>query len=293
MGKKRLTPLRKELEPLTRLIENLGHHYEPQRVFFDFVEMSAIALSKLDTRQAAAREERYLSIINQYKTLEERQTFPKMLGELVIALEKTDEDVLGPISASLGMCSYRKGQFWTPWTVSYMMAKIAVCGGPDEGPLGKEELQSEGGFVTMADPCCGPGGMPMAFARAFKEEGHNPQQQLHITAVDISPYSVHMTYCQLALMGLPAIVYLGDSLRNEFTEEWFTPIHILGGFSRRLRQRGFDEKSTAWWVKATMPERIDFLQANNLEVGEAVKPRPGRTVLTAKQQAAGELQETA
>jgi hypothetical protein len=287
------------------------------------VEMSAIALSnKVDYRQYPVREERYLAIIKQYTTLEDRLVFPAMLGELVIALDKTERCVLGPISAALGFCNFRAGQFWTPWEVSSMMARMLLAGnGPSFGnalsfghagvppaergagvpptkregggdTTDRDEILRDGGFMTAADPCCGPGGMILAFADAFKQEGLNPQTQLHFTAVDISPMCAHMAYVQCALWGIPAVVHLGDSLRMQFTSAWYTPAHILGGFSRKLRQRGIDESNAAWWVKISVPDRIAFLQQNKLEVSHALPDRPHRDVLDAKERTTA-LGETA
>jgi len=80
MRRKRKIPLSRELEPLARMIEDLGDRYDTHSVFRDFVEMSAIALAKPDLKQACAREERYLSLTRQYKNPEECQAFPKMFG---------------------------------------------------------------------------------------------------------------------------------------------------------------------------------------------------------------------
>jgi hypothetical protein len=292
MGKSRMMPVPKELEKLTRMIERLGDRYDTSRVFCDFVEMSAIALSKVDLRQSETREQRYLTIIKQYKTLEDRLTFPHMLAELVIALERTEQCVLGPISAALGMCNFRKGAFWTPWELSSLMARMLLAGDGGGDTSDRDEILRDGGILTAAEPACGPGGMILAFAGAFKDEGYNPQRQLHFTAVDTSPMCVHMAYTQCALWGIPAVVILGNSLSLQFSEYWYTPAHILGGFSRKLRQKGIDETNTAWWLKITMPERIEFLQANNLEVANALPDRPDRAVLDAREQAAA-LEETA
>jgi hypothetical protein len=152
-----------------------------------------------------------------------------MFAELAIALERTERDVLGPISAALCMTSYRRGQFWTPWEVSLMMAKITLHD--------SDALLRQNGFPTVSEPACGPGGMAPAFAQAMREAGHNPQRRLHVTAIDIAPWCVHMCFTQLALMHIPAVVVVGDAVRGTSNEQWFTPAHILGGFSRRLRER--------------------------------------------------------
>jgi hypothetical protein len=93
---------------------------------------------------------------------------------------------------------------------------------------------AEKGFLTMAEPACGAGGMVLAFAKALEDEGINFQKHLHVTAQDIDPGSVHMTYVQTALMGIPAVVIQGDTLRGTATAHWFTPFHVLYGWNRRL-----------------------------------------------------------
>lgn len=46
-----------------------------------------------------------------------------------------------------------------------------------------------------------------------------------------------MTYLQLALLHVPAIVVHGNALSLEEWEHWYTPAHVLGGWNARLRQR--------------------------------------------------------
>lgn len=233
----RRIPLPRELEPLARLIEDLGRTYETSRVFFDFVEMSALSIANsCDLAQKPAREERYLHLIKQYRTLEERRMFPAMMAELVGALERTEQDVLGPISAALGLCSQANGQVWTPWSVSYMMAKMSL-----HPPEQIAEQIKRHGFMTFAEPACGPGGMILAFAQAFQEAGFNPQQQLHVTAVDRAPWCVHMSFVQCALSGIPAVIVLGDSLAGTEREHWRTPMHFWRQFPQRLAMRSMYE----------------------------------------------------
>jgi hypothetical protein len=281
MKGKREIPLPRELETLAGMFERLGQRYRRQQVFLDFCEMAACALSnKVDLAQYNVREERYLAIIKQYTTLKDRMVFPAMLAELTIALAKTEQDVLGPLSAAFGLCNDRGGQIWTPWTVSLMMAKLVLAGGPGGDDSIAETIRDHG-FMTALEPACGPGGMVLAFAQAFEEAGHDPKTQLHFTVVDTSPWCCHMAYVQIALMGIPAMIAIGDSLRMEFTSYWYTPTHILGGFSRRLRQRGIDETNAAWWTGASVPERIKVLKASGLTVKHSIQDKAARAVLDA------------
>jgi len=54
-----------------------------------------------------------------------------------------------------------------------------------------------------------------------------------------------MTFIQLALLHVPAVVIHGNGLTGECREQWFTPAHILGGWGARLRRREAEEGTRA------------------------------------------------
>jgi hypothetical protein len=58
----------------------------------------------------------------------------------------------------------------------------------------------------------------------------NYQQQLVVTAVDIDLKCVHMTYLQLALYGVPAVIIHGNSLSCEEWSRWYTPLYIMNNW---------------------------------------------------------------
>lgn len=74
-------------------------------------------------------------------------------------------------------------------------------------------------------------------ANAISNRNLNYQQCMHITAVDIDIKAVHMCYIQLSLMGIPAVVIHGNPLTLEEWSSWYTPFHILNGWSSRLENR--------------------------------------------------------
>jgi hypothetical protein len=234
MKHKHLIPIPTELKPLTRLIESFSKHCNDHQAFYDFVEMAACSLSnRVDLRQYEVRELRYKKAITKYEDLETRRLFPQMLAELALALARTGgRDVLGPIAAALGMTTFRSGQYWTPWEVCKMMAQLTIGGGGDREALGAKIARH--GFTTVCEPACGPGTMILAFADAMRDAGLDPKRQLHVTAYDIAPWCAHMAYCQLALMGIPAVVIQGDFLTGKHADVWFTPQHIIGGWSSKL-----------------------------------------------------------
>src|SRR6201999_3693776 len=96
------------------------------QVFADFAEMAAISISNaVDFAQAGGREARYLEVVKRYSK-EEIGKFPQMLAHLVEALEADPSDVLGKTFHDLELHNKWAGQFFTPFSVCQMMAKMTL-----------------------------------------------------------------------------------------------------------------------------------------------------------------------
>ncbi|OJB08189.1 type I restriction endonuclease subunit M [Burkholderia ubonensis] len=231
---------------LVKLIKQFGYAHPPNTVFADFVEMAAIALSNsVDKPQFEPREKRYLEIAGKYKP-EELQLFVRMFAELTLSFEHrlgVDDglpqgtlpspgnltDVLGETYMMMGIGNDQAGQFFTPYSVSRLMAGISIGD--------RSDAIEHDGFIRMQEPACGAGGMVIATADALLSIGQNYQQTMHATCIDIDARCVHMTYLQLSLMHIPAIIVHGNALTMEVWGMWYTPAHILGGWRSKLRQR--------------------------------------------------------
>lgn len=213
---------------LIDLINKTASNRHPYNVFSDFVEMSALAISNsCDKRFYDEREAKYLELINRYEK-NEQQNFPAMLAELTAEMEKNPGDILGEIYMAMGFGNNFAGQFFTPMSVSFLSAKVCMAG--------VEETIKKQGFVTVSDCAIGGGAMPLAFALAFKEDGHNYQTQLHVSGTDVDIRCVHMAYLQYSLMGIPAVIHHGNSLTLDVYSEWKTPFHILFNWDYKLRR---------------------------------------------------------
>ena len=129
-----------------------------------------------------------------------------------------------------------KGQFFTPYSVSKMMAAITL--------QGVESVIADRGFVRVSEPTSGAGGMVIAAADVLAEQGFNYQRCMHVVTQDIDMTAVHMTYVQLTLLHIPAVVIWGNTLAMESRARWYTPAHILGGWGRRLAADGRDHRET-------------------------------------------------
>ncbi len=231
---------------LVKLIQSFSHGHHLHTVFSDFVELSALAISNsVDRSQYEAREKRYLDIISKYKP-EEVGRFPQMLGMLTESFEirtqgmrKTSSaglamtsggltDVLGETYMMLELGNARAGQFFTPYHVSRLMTMMTIG---DGGAAVRDH-----GFMRVQEPACGAGGMVIAVAESLHDAGHNYQQAMHATCIDIDPCCVHMAFVQLSLLHIPAVIVHGNALTLDVWGLWYTPAHVLGGWSWKLRR---------------------------------------------------------
>jgi len=219
------------LKSIVRLFETCRYKHDLYTVFSDWCECSAISMSNaIDLVHFQKREARYLEIARNYDrpTME---TFSKILGEVVMALEDKPQDILGATFHALELHNKARGQFFTPYPICQMMARI-VAGGRED----MQKMIDERGFMLAQEPAAGSGAMIIALAEAMRDEGINYQKMLHVTAVDIDPRAVHMAYIQFSLLHIPATILVGDSLAMRFREEWCTLAHVMGGWDAKLRR---------------------------------------------------------
>lgn len=69
--------------------------------------------------------------------------------------------------------------------------------------------------------------MALSFVKALKEENINYQRELLVEVADISDTCVYMTYIQLALYGIPAIVFCRDTITMKTRFKMETPLFFL------------------------------------------------------------------
>ncbi|MFY3630780.1 N-6 DNA methylase [Achromobacter xylosoxidans] len=222
------------------LLRQVAHTRGIDRVWSDWVEICAIALARADLAQQEVREQRYLQVIAQYERSELDklvQAFAHLVMSYELRVEAADfGDVLGSTFMMLDMGNAGAGQFFTPYEVSRLMGGMMM--GDGQALVDKADAH---GFIRVLEPACGAGGMLIAAAHALHDTGLNYQLCMHATAIDIDQRCVHMTFVQLALLHVPAVVIHGNGLTGECREQWFTPAHILGGWNARLRRREAEE----------------------------------------------------
>ena len=214
------------LKEFTAKIQSLDRSRSPYEVFKDFLTLSAYSLAQPFYRSEEI-ELKYKYISNKY-TKEQAEEFPKLLAFLVSALEEQHQDFLGEVFMQLNLGNAVNGQYFTPYRVSKMMSKMTCV---------HVKKYAGSDIMTLCEPCCGSGGMIIAFAETLLEQDINYQQCLYVEATDIDEMCYKMTYIQLSLLGIPAKVIWGDSLSMRYNEVLYTPFFFLGDFKQKLEDR--------------------------------------------------------
>ncbi len=127
-------------------------------------------------------------------------------------------DLLTAVFGELGLGNKHTGQFFTPTSISDAMAKLT---GIDENII------KEKGYITLHEPTSGAGGMILAYARELKAKGYSLARNLLVQAWDIDILCTYMTYLQLAMYDIPAVVVNGNTLTLEEKFVLYTPAYYV------------------------------------------------------------------
>lgn len=185
-----------------KLFEQLRYNHNAFTVYSDFLALSAISISNA-VNPNADRENEYQRIVKHY-TDAEQKLLAEMFACIVAEMEPAEgatpryHDVLGELFHNLNLQDEWKGQFFTPQDISDMMGLMAVGN--------YEQVIEKKGYVSILEPCIGGGSMVIGAVNAMFQKGYNPRKQLLVTAYDLDPRCVHMSYIQLSLMGIPAMI---------------------------------------------------------------------------------------
>ena len=200
-------------------IQSVSGKYNPYQIFRDWCEMYAISIRNACTLWHddiwRTWEDTYLNLWNKYDD-KEHEAFGKMTALYAIALEDEMCDLLGEIFMESGAGNASAGQFFTPFHVSEMVAKI----GASEDILEEEKIH-------MTEPSIGSGGMVIATAKYLKERGINYQKRLKVVGQDLDWLAVYMSYIQLSLLGIDAVIVQGDTLSEPYIPGKTEPRRIL------------------------------------------------------------------
>jgi len=199
-----------------KLVNYYDYKYRKWEIFTDFCNIFAISLYQVFANKEELEKE-YFSIIKKYDDVIIKEVFPKMASFLINGLSSSFGDFLGECFMELDLGSKYKGQFFTPYHLSKLMAQIV-------GTNQKQEIE------TYYEPTCGSSGMIIARADILQEQGINYQNKMLVQAVDIDKLCFYMSYIQLTLLHIPAEIIHGNSLNDEIFDKWYTPAYLMKAY---------------------------------------------------------------
>lgn len=208
---------------IIQAIQKISGKYSAYEVFTDWIRCMAMSFSNTcDLKHDKVWEEReraYVDTMRKY-TLEERKTLCEMVAWLAETMDDGPNDVLGSIYMEAGMGSKDAGQFFTPFHLSVLTAKVSLA----------ESIQSyrdEATKLELNEPTCGGGAMIIAAAKVLDDEGIHYQKVMEVVAQDLDWKGVYMCYVQLSLLGISAICVQGDTLAEPYVRGKTERSHIL------------------------------------------------------------------
>ena len=270
------------------------------QVWSDFVEMTAIAISnrfEIRGKVKQDREKRYLAIIGQYKE-RAQQIFPELVAILVDALEREPEqDFLGEMFMALELGSHWKGQFFTPYSVCRMMAKINTADAKDK--------IEEKGWVSVNDPACGAGATLIAARNQMALDGIGRTQAFFI-GQDLDRTAAMMCYIQLSLLGCAGYVVIADTLLHPVTgpmlwpnltehqDAWFMPMNFADPvwtlrWMRCIGARADHEDATATGCQENTTGKQDVEEKGTLQEPAQEPPAPPKREIPVAETETGQL----
>ena len=205
----------KHKQEIQKTLEAIMHKgYSNYTVMQDFISLTFYAFQRDDAN--------YLKVMARYRNegntgKREADYFAAALGQLMIAMKETNGEYLGDLYMEYASSQF-KGQFFTPWHVCQMMAKLTH----QERDFPKDRT------ITVNDPACGAGAMLLAFGKelSFEENG-----RVLFVAQDIDLHCCQMTALNLMFYNYNGIIIHGDTLSLDVYGAWETKRSLVYGGS--------------------------------------------------------------
>lgn len=197
------------LKHLEKLTSRGNSHY---KVFEDFLNLAVYAFT--------GNNEKYMEVVGRYNNLYEAGNrdidhFANALGELMLQMSKTDEELLGEIYMQWNTSNKFMGQFFTPNNVAKLMAGITKPSG------------------MVLDPACGAGIMLVEANRAMRLED---RRNAFFVGQDIDDTCVKMCALNMLFFNMNGYAIQGDSLALQYNYGYRTFNTFAGGEIREMTE---------------------------------------------------------
>lgn len=230
-----------------KILLGMTNRYQTWELWSDFISMLALSFSQqFDYKEQ--REKQYLDIAAKYSR-DELQQFVKLTQLVTTAFEENrEQDYLGQLYMELDLGNHWTGQFFTPYNLCAAMGSLSTSNASAE--------IEKNGYITMNDCACGAGATLIAGTNAVYHElikagsPLNYQNHVLVVAQDLSQITALMCYIQLSLLGIAAVIKVGDSLLDPFNYDplfaphdddlWFTPMYFSDVWEGRRLTRKLD-----------------------------------------------------
>lgn len=234
------------------LLEKIANGGSRSKVFNDFLTLAATAISNpadldftCNSKEVwQAREKLYIDTITKYdKDCQvmlidmlvefmlacEECISVKILRDLILRLDykiHTDRkphyfDLMGKIFHQLDLNDQKDGQVFTPQHVADLMGYTGIT-----KESAQRDLDSQG-FVCIKENCCGSSALALGGLNSLLELNISPNHQALCIVADTDERCVLMSYIQLSVYMIPAVVMQQNAITDEiYSPLWFTPMFI-------------------------------------------------------------------
>lgn len=219
-----------DIKSFVKNLEFTNGKYDVKDIFREVISLTTFIIQAYMIGNKEYLEQ-YNTLLKKY-TDDEQLRLKELVLELAEIYNKQTEpvDLMTDIFGELGLGNKNTGQFFTPTNISDLMAKIVGIDANTESDISKY------GYTTLHEPTSGAGGMILAYARELKSKGYNPSKNLFVVAWDIDILCTYMTYVQLAMYDIPAVVVNGDTLALKEHFTLYTPQYYLGMWNFKTNQ---------------------------------------------------------
>lgn len=195
-----------ELKSVMEILSKLeSRGFNSYTIFSDWLDLMLYALMGNDPE--------YMKIVERYRDQRSEgerniDLFCHAFAELQLAMQKSNQEMLGSIYEKLSIANKQFAQFFTPPHMCELMAQIS---------MGASDRENE----TVCDPCVGSGRMLIAALKTRK----NPI----CFGQDKDLLCVKMTALNMCFFNADSQIVWGDSLKGECLKAYETRNSPLGG----------------------------------------------------------------